>query len=519
MIYSTLKYTLPALLLLHAPIALGQTITFQELLQKQEEWPKFAVEGRKFQFEGRFEGRTANTIKMTRFDIVCHLPSSATFPDGIRNGQRIEVIGRFLAENEKLVFIVSRIVIKDTDVDRLRTRARDVPADQPERLLDIAAEYQADADFYDDVMLQKEIAAIRTAGIRQLRGMARGDVTKLTELLRQSRSLGINSELIQSLQFEKILAAAKQPNTDVDVLVTEIKASCPGWDRIVPPIPERLQIAFDKDPVATFVAASETDRQALHRLLYRSLRLRQIQAMLKTDGSNGMELSRLVRTEFGGDDPLAADLEDREVRFRMAQLPSLSRSELKELTDLLTSLHRAQQIPDTARVWLLAQEQRFGTSNLAGMLRTADEYLFVADLVSSDEYQQRGVELLKKAWDSVRQSSPTDADHIADRLQRLGWERLNDVWITKDQMKSLPHDDIQLAIREGRVLRGMTVEQVVQTLGQPTGISRIASRRSVIELWSFKEEGSSGMVVRFRRSVADPTSASIVEDVSPTGRR
>ena len=135
MIYSTLKYTLPALLLLHAPIALGQTITFQELLQKQEEWPKFAVEGRKFQFEGRFEGRTANTIKMTRFDIVCHLPSNATFPDGIRNGQRIEVIGRFLAENEKLVFIVSRIVIKDTDVDRLRTRARDVPADQPERLL------------------------------------------------------------------------------------------------------------------------------------------------------------------------------------------------------------------------------------------------------------------------------------------------------------------------------------------------------------------------------------------------
>ena len=86
-------------------------------------------------------------------------------------------------------------------------------------------------------------------------------------------------------------------------------------------------------------------------------------------------------------------------------------------------------------------------------------------------------------------------------------------------MKSLPHDDIQLAIREGRVLRGMTVEQVVQTLGQPTGISRIAYRRSVIELWSFKEEGSSGMVVRFRRSVADPTSASIVEDVSPTGRR
>ena len=86
-------------------------------------------------------------------------------------------------------------------------------------------------------------------------------------------------------------------------------------------------------------------------------------------------------------------------------------------------------------------------------------------------------------------------------------------------MKSLPKDDVQLAIREGRVVGGMSAQQVVLTLGQPTRISRIASRKSVCELWNYDEEGSAGMVIRFRRSLVDTTASSIVEDVSRISAR
>ena len=87
-------------------------------------------------------------------------------------------------------------------------------------------------------------------------------------------------------------------------------------------------------------------------------------------------------------------------------------------------------------------------------------------------------------------------------------------------MNSLPKDDVQLAIREGRVVRGMSVPQVVQTLGQPTKISRIASRKSVCEMWSYEAEGAAGMVIRFRRTINDATTSSMVEDVSRIpGRR
>lgn len=509
-----LRSSLLAFLLLNMGAAWDQTTTLPDLLAAKDQWPAYAADGRKFQFEGRFEGRSASTIRIIKFDVTCNLPSNGTFPDGIRSGQRIEVIGRFLSENGKLFFIVSRILIKDTDVDRLRSRAKDTPADQPAKLLDLAAEYQADAEFYEDSALQAEITSVRTQSISQMRKTAQGDVSRLRELLKRSESLQIKPELIQALRFELIYAASKEANADVEALVAETKRSCEGWDQLVPPVPERLRLAFPKDAVATFHAAQENDRRALHRLLYQSLRLRQIQTMIMPDGSNGLEISKLIRTEFGDDDPMAAEFEERSVQYHLKQLTTLSRSDLKSLVELLTRLKRVQQIPIAVHDWVQAQEQKFGKSNLAGLLRTADEYLFAADLLRSPEYERQGIELLKQAWTNARESSPTDADQIADRLKRLGWERLDSKWMTNDQMMSLPKADIQLAIREGRVVTGMGVEQVVQTLGQPTKISRIASRKSVCELWTYEAQDAAGMVIRFRRNLTDSTQASIVEDVS-----
>ena len=516
---SILRLVLFAIVGLHSASVMGQAVTLQELLAQKEQWPAFAVDGRKFQFEGRFEGRTGDTIRILKFDIVCHLPSNATFPERIRSGQRIDVTGRFLSDSGRLSFVVTRILIRDTDVDRLRARAQDIPADAPAKLIALAAEYQADADFYKDSALQSEITAVRTDGLARQRKLARGDPTKLRELLAEGITLGVKLELLQDLRFAAIYESARTPDADVESLLAEMKLSCDGWDQIVPPVPERLRLSFEKGAVTAFDSGSEGDRRVLHRLLYKSLRLRQFQSLITKDGSNGLDVSKLIRTEFGDDDPLAAEFEEREVRYRLSTLTTLSRADLKSLTELLTKLNRAEQLPDIVRNWVQAQEQKFGTSSLAAVLRTADEYLYVAELMQSGDYEQKGIELLKQAWTKASEVSPTDADQIADRLKRLGWERLNDQWLTNMQLKALPKDDVQLAIREGRVVRGMTVQQVVQTLGQPTKISRIASRKSVCELWSYDAVGSAAMVIRFRRSLTDTATASLVEDVSRVPQR
>lgn len=83
-------------------------------------------------------------------------------------------------------------------------------------------------------------------------------------------------------------------------------------------------------------------------------------------------------------------MKSRDVQYRLAQLATLSRADLQGLTELLSKLNRAQQVPHAARDWLLAQERKFGTTSLAGLIRTADEYLFVADLLQTTTYHQQG---------------------------------------------------------------------------------------------------------------------------------
>lgn len=202
-------------------------------------------------------------------------------------------------------------------------RAKEIPADQPGKLLNLADEYESDADFYEDTPLKAEITALRSNGILQLRKSARGDVTKLRDLLKQSPALNIRSDVIHLLQFEIIYSASKASDADIESLVAETKSACAGWDQLVPPVPERLRLAFPKQAVETFSEAQESDRRALNRLLYQSLRLRQIQAMSRSDGSNGLEISKLIRSEFGDDHPLAAQFEERDVTYRLTQISAL----------------------------------------------------------------------------------------------------------------------------------------------------------------------------------------------------
>jgi hypothetical protein len=83
-------------------------------------------------------------------------------------------------------------------------------------------------------------------------------------------------------------------------------------------------------------------------------------------------------------------------------------------------------------------------------------------------------------------------------------------------METLPKDDIQIAIRDGRVVKGMTAQQVMQTLGQPARVSRFGSSKVMRELWTFDGTGSAGLVVRLRKSLLNRTDQFLVEDVSRT---
>jgi hypothetical protein len=502
------------MVLLVGPSAVGQTMTVPEVLKLKPQWKKLADEGRKLNFEGRFNGRIGDSFRVEKLDVEFRLPGSIRLPDRMRERQRMDITGKFAVNGQRMTFVVSELTIRETDLERLTKRVEAVPKDQPDALLVLADDFAQIAEFYGDDALLSEIEDIRLSSVQLMRQMASGDALRLAKVVDVAKAQKVNNSFLQAIGYE-ILLTQWTARTDSSELVKSVQ-QLSGWDKPEMEISDRLKQGFPKDAVKLYEEGNTKDREMLHRLLYRTVRVEQIQTMMKPDGSNGLELAGRVRDELPEEVAMAAMFEQREVDYRLGRISELSRREMQQLLELLNGLKRSEGKDAIIADWLAAQEKRFGTSELAGVLRVADEYLFVFEQWKNAAHQQKGIDLLKSAWAIAAVESPGDAVQIAERLKVLGWEHLNGKWLTTQQMETLPKDDIQIAIRDGRVVKGMSAQQVVQTLGQPERVSRFGSAKVMREMWIYDGTGSAGLVVRLRKSLLSRADQLVVEDVSRT---
>jgi hypothetical protein len=503
-------------LLLSPATSKAQFTSVREFMDQKAEWPAWAADERRVQLAGRFHGRTGDSFRLTKLEIPCKLVPPTKLPDRMRDGQRIELHGRLVDQDGRLQIMVSRLSVRETEPEQLTRLASEVSPDAPDELLQLAARFVADAEFYDDKSLRDEIHSVRGLAVTARRRLARGDLPALLKCRDEASDLKADAGLIDQLNFEILVTRWRQPNPDAAAILNELRTADNGWDRQVPEPPARLVQAFDRDPLAAYDSGSAEDRKALHGLLYQTIRLKELQSQLNPDGSNGMQLADLVRREFPAQVAIATALERREIDWRLSRVEQLSRQELQELYRLIRAGDLADRSPQLLEDWLGTQRKKFGDDTIGGLLRIADEYLFVAELSGSLMHRDQGIDRLKKAWQRATKDVPEDAGQIQERLQSLGWDRLNDQWITIEQMRQLPKDDVQLALREGRIVRGMTKEQVVQSLGQPSRISRLTSSAAVREIWIYDDPGDAGLIVRFKRPRKSPATAgaAVVEEVA-----
>lgn len=494
--------------------ASAQVMNVKQLNAEKTRWTKMAADQKQVQFVGRFRG-AGGTLQLEKFEVPCRLPSTIQLPERIADGEAMEITGKFVLDNGKLSFLISRIVYRGLVPAELNQQAASIPSDKADVLLKLADQYVEQADYYNDQKLHEEIAAVRKIAVEAKRKQARGNSASLRNVQAMASTLNVDPQFVKNLKFEILFTDSQVPGVDVDALLTEIR-TLDAWDRQVPPVPDTLKSRFDKEAPAIYDSGTSTERELLHRQLYSTIRLQQIRRMLKDDGSNGLLLADTVRSEFTDQGDLCKMFEQREVDYQLGKVNQLSRQQLQQLTTLLGRLRKDDLIDGVLQKWLAAQEGQFGTDSLAGLLRTADEYLFVGDTWKRAQLHAQGVELLKRSWATATTQSPEDARLIADRLSALGWEHLGGRWLTKQQMQTLPKDDLQLALREERVVKGMSDSQVTRFLGKPNRIARIGGARSLTELWIYDAEGSAGMVVRFQKSTSSGggKSEKIVEDVS-----
>ncbi len=490
----------------------AQVTTVPDFVQKKDSWLKMAQEEKRFQLDGRFESRAGDAFRLINVDMIFRLPATLKLPDRMERGQRLEISGHLAVEGTRSAFIVSRAFVRKTDVQTLQERVVELGEKDPQQLLALAQEYVDEANFYDDENLRVQIADVRTKAVTLLLRKPANTPATLKELLTLADTLKVDARLQEEICFNIVYQELRTPKPDFEASLEMVK-TLPHWDRIVPPPSKTVVAAFPVNAPSTYANAGENDRSGFHRMAYSSLRTRQIQAALKADGSNGVELAKLVRSEFPEEKAIIQQLESKEVAWHLSRSDQLGRQELITVVNLLEGLERSQEAGELIQQWLKAQEKRFGTSTLAGILRTADEFLFAGEHWKLAQARTSGIELLKKAWTQAETESPDDVAVITERLKALGWERFKGQWMTTQQIGMVPQDDVELAIREGRVVRGMTGLQVQQTFGKPRQVSRIASARFMRELWVYEE---AGLVIRLQRSLARPEEGLTVEDVSRT---
>lgn len=493
--------------------ASAQVMTVKQLNAEKPRWTRMAADQKQVQFIGRYRS-SGGSLQLDKFEVPCRLPSTIQLPERLPEGELMEMTGKFVQDNGRLSFLVSRIIYRGLASDELRQRAEALGKDKPDDLLKLAEQYLDQGQFYDDRKLLDEIGLVRRTAIETKRKQARGKLSELQDVHATAVALGVEPQFLRNLAFELLFTESTDPAAPLDRLLENVR-KLEAWDRQVPPVPDDLKHRFDAEGPMLYDSGTEAQRELLHRQLYSSIRLRQIRSQLSEDGRNGLELADLVRREFSDQTDLCNRLEQREVDYRLSKVEKLNRQELQQLTTLLSRLKKDALIDGVLSKWLAAQETRFGSETLAGLLRTADEYLFVGETWKKTPQYDQGVELLKKSWAMASVQSPEDAKLIVDRLAALGWEQLGGRWMTKQQMQNIPRDDLQLAIREGRVVRGMTASQVTKFLGKPDRIARLGTSHSIAELWIYDAEGSAGMVVRFQKSEAMSSSReSLVEEVS-----
>jgi hypothetical protein len=507
------QITLLLMALWHCSPVSAQMASVPDIVAQKSQWVRYAEEGRRIQFEGRFRSRAVDTFRLEKFEVPCRLPASIRLPDRMTDGQRIELTGKFMKDGNVISFLVSRLIVRGLDAEELSNQASNVSDDQPDELLKLAEGYVADADFYNDERLREQITRVRGRAISAKRKLAKGNISELNALLATADSLQIDPRDRAVLVFEILVEQAKAATADLASLMTVVK-SLPGWDLQTPTPPPRLQNDFASKAVLLYEASSDEDRRFLHRLLYTHLRLRQIKASLQDDGSNGLALAETIRRELPDQTALVAEFQQKEVDYQLRRVALLNRQELQQTVDLLNRLQKKDAIPESVSAWLKEQKRRFGTATLGGLLRTADEHFFAADLALGADTRNAGIELLKQAWEVAMRESPQDAAEIASRLKTFGWEHFSGKWMTAEQIQMIPDTDVELAIRDGRIVPGMTATQVLTSRGEPARIARVGSSRLLRELWIYDADGTAGIVIRFRRSLVSNVDPMVVEEVS-----
>ncbi|MCH7989213.1 MAG: hypothetical protein IID46_08695 [Planctomycetes bacterium] len=283
----------------------------------------------------------------------------------------------------------------------------------------------------------------------------------------------------------------------------------PGCEKPLKVLQPELKKRYEQNPLEVYHAAGNETRRKLHRIFYTAVVLRRLEATAKPGTSNGMEIAAEIETLLPEQQALAEHYRERELSTRFSQIESSSRSDVIELSKLYRRHNQQKKSQQVLAKWLAAKTKEMRKDGPVGLIRIAEEYVILLD------DPKTATKLLKEAY----QLSP-ESEEIGDRLRTMGYVLRKGAWHTAAEAAGLPQSPIDQAIREGRVILGMTSSQVKRALGgKPTTITRAATAGDICELWVYGRRGTTRLIVHFQRRVRRRESEAKVTAVSQSSPR
>ena len=482
-------------LLSQTSMAAGRSV--EEFLKTKPRWPKLI--GTTFRIEGRVATGAGTVLKLHKLPLL--FVSKEELPELRGSDLAVEVVGQLRKrETGVLEFELLSLRKTESDTQRVNRLRVDLPRDDPEPWYELGDWAMNRVRFYQsgrelDRQLANAATAVYRMAIRKERTcMQEPTYNRLRELAFKSEKYGLGAEFKLPLLYEAHYrtwhdASATASSDELATIALGIAKELPEADKPVEELDAEVVAAWRKGPVGYYTTSPELIRPQLHRLLYQEVMFESIETDVAIDGRNGDEIAARLKKYLPEFKERAESYRQSALGWRVDHATELSREDVIALKQQLVAMGQATRGDQVIRRWFTPVEARLRRKSPVGLIELAFEY---EELFDDDE---TAVALLLEAY----RLKPGDS-YVAERLEGYGYIRVEGRWRRKDEIQTGEASPIQIAIRAGRIIRGMTSAHIRRAMGrQPDSVTRVLTSREVIEYWIFRTESGSGLSVRMSR--------------------
>lgn len=451
---------------------------------------------RELRVVGRFASAGAGKMRLMGSKIEFRLgPEIHLFA----NPQHVELVGRLEDLGGKLVFNTQRLTKIPSESQRFEDRKKMLTQVNYPALYQLSDWALQRAQWYNDSHLEQQAQDAWVQAFRWEEDdiARRGLADELLALADRGQQHEIAPSELARMRYRALLLKVQklQPGDSAQriSLAENVSELLPGGDR--PPRSPTQDSEQDQSKWwIQYIQSDESEREAMHRALYRSL-VRD--ALLIESNRIESDLASLVRQAqemVPEDTRLIRELERLELERRAQALATLSRRDALTLFSQFERLDFHDRAKELKSSWLAGRRLALDRAEIEDRVALARDYWQLL-------HEAETAEALLRESLSIGPSPDAEA-----ALSELGFVKIGQNW--RRPMDSQP----LTPVADGDVVVGSSEQLVIQRLGAPDAVARTVGAGWMLELWRY--EGPPQLFVYLRR-IAATGKAAVVKIVAP----